>query len=270
MDPQEILECSMIASVSGGLDGGRLSKIRPYRAPHHSCSMPAMVGGGMSRRTSPGEISRAHNGVLFLDEMPEFPRGVLDAMRQPLESGSILISRSNCHVTYPAKFQLIAAMNPCRCGYLNDPTRSCNRAPKCAIDYIAKISGPILDRIDIHVEVPAVTPLELEQVDNNNESSAIVSARIKQARITQSKRYEGYNIRTNSELDGSLLIENAFPDDAGKELLTLAMAKLSFSMRAYNRTLRIARTIADLQGEPKVNKYHIAEALGYRPVVIKR
>ena len=140
-------------------------------------------------------------------------------MRQPLDSGSILISRSNCHVTYPAKFQLIAAMNPCRCGYLSDPTRSCNRAPKCAIDYIAKISGPILDRIDIHVEVPAVTPLELEQADNNNESSAIVSARIKQARITQSKRYEGYNIRTNSELDGTLLIENAFPDDAGKELL---------------------------------------------------
>jgi magnesium chelatase family protein len=269
MSSKEVLECSMIASIAGNLVDGKLQTIRPFRAPHHSCSMAAMVGGGIGKRLSPGEISLAHNGVLFLDELPEFPRGVLDSLRQPTETGEILVSRSGNHVTFPAKFQLIAAMNPCRCGYLSDPSRSCNKAPTCGVDYQAKISGPILDRIDLHVDMPGLKPNDLEVKENSKSSSDIIG-QVEQVRDVQASRYQGYGISLNSELDGKLLVEQAMPYDEGKELLNESVDKLKLSMRGYNRILRVARTIADIEGSNNVKKIHIAEALSYRQILIKK
>jgi magnesium chelatase family protein len=269
MSTEEILECSMIASVAGYLSDGKLQQMRPYRAPHHSCTMPAMVGGGGTRKIYPGEISLAHNGVLFLDELPEFNTIVLDALRQPMETGELLISRAANHVTFPSRFLLIAAMNPCRCGYLSDADRACNQAPRCATTYQSKISGPIMDRIDIHIEIPSLTASDL-QSDGNRESSAKVAARVARVREIQAERYQGYAIRTNSELDGELLIEIAFPNDNGKDLLNDAVDRFKLSMRGYNRILRLARTIADMEESQLVKKYHIAEALSYRQLFIKK
>lgn len=262
---EEMLECSMINSVAGKLQDGRLQRRRPFRAPHHSCSIAAMVGGGMGKRSNPGEVSLAHNGVLFLDELPEFPRAVLESLRQPIETGNITIARAHSHITYPARFQLIAAMNPCRCGYLGDSERSCSKAPKCAFDYQSKISGPLLDRIDIHLDIPAVTANDLEG-SNTSDSSEKVRKDVMLARQLQQERYEGYNIRTNAQADGELLIEVAFPNEDGKQLLNKAAEKMKLSMRGYNRVLRVARTIADLEGSVYVGKSHIAESLSYRPV----
>ncbi|WP_341764276.1 YifB family Mg chelatase-like AAA ATPase [Candidatus Tisiphia endosymbiont of Beris chalybata] len=265
MGPEEILECSTIASIAGKLENGKLTRTRPFRAPHHSCSTAAMVGGGIGKKVKPGEISLAHNGVLFLDELPEFPSNVIESLRQPIETGEILIARANSHIKYPANFQLIAAMNPCKCGYLSDPYKACSKAPKCGSDYQMKISGPIMDRFDLHIEVGSSDAYNYHLIDTQGiESSKQIAARVEQAREMQLARYEGYNIKTNNRLDGQLLIEYALPVDEGKDLLNEAATKFRISMRAYNRTLRVARTIADLDSSRNVYKIHIAEALNYR------
>jgi magnesium chelatase family protein len=267
LDPAEALEVSMIHSVAGALEGGRLLRQRPFRDPHHSASVPALVGGGL--RARPGEISLAHGGVLFLDELPEFNRQALEALRQPLETGRATVARANAHVTYPARFQLIAAMNPCKCGYLGDAALACNKAPRCGADYQSKISGPMFDRIDLHVEVPAVNPADLS-LPPPAEGSAEVAARVAEARLIQAERYAGFGIRTNAEADGELLEKVAAPDAAGRALLTEAAERMRLSARGYHRALRVARTLADLQGGGGVTRLHMAEALSYRRVVSGR
>ena len=261
LGPSEALEASMIASVAGELSGGRLVRIRPFRAPHHSASMPALVGGGLKVR--PGEISLAHLGVLFLDELPEFQRAVLDSLRQPLETGSVTVARANTHVTVPARVQLIAAMNPCRCGHLGDPALACSRAPRCAADYQARVSGPMLDRIDLHVDVQGVSAADLT-LPPPAEGSAAVAARVAAVRDIQTKRYAGHGIRTNAEVDGELLEAVATPDKPGRALLASAAAAMRLSARSYHRVLKVARTIDDLAGNETVGRIHIAEALSYR------
>ncbi|QHL91980.1 YifB family Mg chelatase-like AAA ATPase [Sphingomonas changnyeongensis] len=257
----EALEASMVASVAGTLDGGRIARSRPFRAPHHSASMAALVGGGLKAR--PGEVSLAHLGVLFLDELPEFQRAVLDSLRQPLETGTVMVARANAHVTYPARVQLVAAMNPCRCGHLGDPALACARAPRCAADYQARVSGPLLDRIDLHVEVAALSAADLV-LPPPAEGSAEVAARVKAARDVQTARYRDAGIRTNAEADGDWLDTAARPDKAGQALLAQAAATMHMSARGYGRVLRVARTIADLAGAETVGRSHVAEALGYR------
>lgn len=263
LTPSEALEVSVVASVAGEMDGGQMKRRRPFRAPHHSASMPALVGGGLKVR--PGEISLAHLGVLFLDELPEFQRGVLDSLRQPLETGTVSVARANCHLTFPARVQLIAAMNPCRCGHLGDAALACARAPRCAADYQARVSGPLLDRIDLHVEVAGVSAADLS-LPPPAEGSAIVAERVANARDIQRRRFNGQGPRTNAEADGELLDEIATPDEAGRRLLADAAAAMRLSARGYHRVLRVARTIADLSGAENVGRIHIAEALSYRRV----
>ncbi len=276
LDASEALEVSMVASVAGQLAGGRLTRARPFRDPHHSASMAALVGGGL--RAKPGEVSLAHLGVLFLDELPEFGRGVLDSLRQPLETGAVMVARANAHVNYPARVQLIAAMNPCRCGYLDDPARACSRAPRCAADYQAKISGPLFDRIDLHVEVPEVSAADLS-LPPPAENSAQVAARVAAARAVQGARYAGLTdaeqsgatvIRTNAQADGKLLEKVAAPDEAGRAMLGKAVEKMGLSARGYHRVLRVARTLADLEGADGVSRIHVGEALSYRRIAPKR
>ena len=261
LEPSEALEVSMVASVAGELNGGRIRRRRPFRSPHHSASMPALVGGGL--RVRPGEISLAHLGVLFLDELPEFQRTVLDSLRQPLETGSVSVARANSHVTFPARVQLIAAMNPCRCGHLSDPSLACSRAPRCAADYQAKVSGPLLDRIDLHVDVQGVSAADLT-LPPPAEGSTEVARRVAAARSVQSDRFNGSGVRTNAEADGELLDSIATPDDPGRKLLADAAAAMRLSARGFHRVLRVARTIADLAGAEQVGRIHVAEALSYR------
>jgi magnesium chelatase family protein len=261
LTPGEALEASMVQSVAGTLEGGRISRRRPYRDPHHSASIAALTGGGL--RVKPGEVSLAHLGVLFLDELPEFQRAVLDSLRQPLETGEVSVARANAHVTYPARVQLVAAMNPCRCGHLGDPALACSRAPRCAADYQSKVSGPLLDRIDLHVEVDPVSAADLA-LPPPAEGSAEVAARVASARAVQTARKGETGARTNAELDGDALEKFATPDDAGRKLLMQAAEAMRLSARGYTRMLRVARTIADLAGAEEVGRIHVAEALSYR------
>ena len=264
LDPGELLELSMIASVAGELTDGRLSNRRPFRAPHHSASMAAMVGGGL--RIRPGEASLAHNGVLFLDELPEFIPQVIDSLRQPLEAGEIAIARANNHVTYPARFQLIAAMNPCRCGLAGQPGHVCARGVRCAADYQARLSGPFLDRIDLRLEVPAVSAADM-MTPANAERSAVVAARVAAAREIQHKRFIGLGSTvalTNAQATASQIEAIAGADESALALLRDAAESTRLSARGYHRVLKVARTLADLSGGGAVSRIHIAEALSFR------
>lgn len=261
--PEEMLEISMIQSMAGLLEGGRLTRARPFRAPHHSASMAAMVGGGV--RAKPGEASLAHHGVLFLDELPEFSAPVLDSLRQPLETGDVMIARANFHVRYPARFQLIAAMNPCRCGYGKASGRACGRGPNCEAVYQSRVSGPLFDRLDIAVDLAPVMPADLA-APAHGEPSETVAARVKAARGVQLERAKklGVSSSVNASLPDAALEKAAAPDAEGAALLTRAAEKLGFSARGYMRALRLARTLADLDGEDGVRRRHIAEAVSYR------
>ena len=267
LTPTEALETSMIHSVSGLLDEGGINRERPFREPHHTASMAAIVGGG--RGAKPGEISLAHNGVLFMDEFPEFPRTVLETLRQPIETGEVIVARANAHVKYPCRFMLVAAANPCKCGYLTDPARACSRAPICGEDYMGRISGPLMDRFDLRVEVPPVafTDLDLPQ---SGESSASVAARVDKARQAQTDRYAASaHVRVNADAEGQILEQFATPDAEGRALLTRVAERFGLSARGYHRVLRVARTIADLEGSDTVHQPHVAEAVSYRLALSK-
>lgn len=264
LGPRELLEVSMVASIAGELADGRLSDRRPFRAPHHSASMAAMVGGGL--RVKPGEVSLAHCGVLFLDELPEFQPSVLDSLRQPMEGGEAVLARANHRVVYPARFQLVAAMNPCRCGMAGEPGHRCLRGPRCVADYQARISGPLLDRIDLRVDVPAVSAGDLIR-RGRAEASAAVAARVARARDAQRERHAALGLpaeATNAHLSNTAVERVAAPDAAGAALLADASEKLGFSARAYHRVLKVARTLADLDGAGTVGRIHLAEAISYR------
>ncbi len=264
LGPAEALETSVIHSLAGLIRDGGISRHPPFREPHHTASMAAIAGGGQG--AMPGEISLAHNGVLFMDELPEFSRAVLETLRQPLETGEITISRANAHVRYPCRFLLIAAANPCRCGHLADPSRACNRAPLCAEDYMGRISGPLMDRFDLRIEMPPVSIRDLERPEAG-ESSADVRARVLRAREIQARRYAGKaGLITNADAGGDLLKEIAGPDAEGQSMLIRAAEKFGLSARGYHRILRVARTIADLEGSEAVRGPHLAEALSYRLV----
>lgn len=259
LSAKELLDVSMVQSVAGLLERGQLSRERPFRDPHHSASMAAMVGGGIKVR--PGEVSLAHNGVLFLDELPEFTPQVLDSLRQPLETGEVIVARANAHIKYPARFQLIAAMNPCRCGgQAGADGVACRRGPRCAIDYQARISGPFFDRMDLQIDVPAVTPADLA-LPPSREGSADVAARVFAARARQLDR-QGDVI--NARLTADMLDHVAETDKQGQDLLIRAAETLNLTARGYHRVIRVARTLADLDGSENVRRLHIAEALSYR------
>ncbi|MCX7644549.1 MAG: YifB family Mg chelatase-like AAA ATPase [Rhodobacteraceae bacterium] len=257
----EALETSMIHSLAGLLDEGGISRVRPFREPHHTASMAAIVGGG--RGAGPGEISLAHNGVLFMDEFPEFPRAVLETLRQPIETGEVVVARANAHVRYPCRFLLVAAANPCRCGQLADPARACARAPACGEDYLGRISGPLMDRFDLRVEVPPVGYADLD-LPQTGEPSAAVAARVAAARAMQEARYAGGPARVNADAEGRLLEEVAAPDAEGRALLARVAERFGLSARGYHRILRVARTIADLAGSETVRRPHVAEAVSFR------
>lgn len=261
----EALETSMIHSLAGLLSEGGISRSRPFREPHHTASMAAIVGGGKAAK--PGEISLAHNGVLFMDEFPEFARAVLETLRQPIETGDVVIARANAHVRYPCRFLLVAAANPCKCGYMSDPARACARVPNCGDDYLGRISGPLMDRFDLRVEVPPVAYTDLD-LPASGDTSATVAARVSAARAVQSTRFAAHpGIRVNADMEGAMLEEVAAPDAESRVLLARVAEKFGLSARGYHRVLRVARTIADLEGSPPVRLPHVAEAVSYRIAV---
>lgn len=258
----EALETSMIHSLAGLLEEGGISRSRPFREPHHTASMAAIVGGG--RGAKPGEISLAHNGVLFMDEFPEYPRAVLETLRQPIETGEVVVARANAHVRYPCRFMLVAAANPCRCGHMTDPARACARAPLCGEEYMTRISGPLMDRFDLRVEVPPVAFTDLD-LPASGEASATVAGRVRAAREVQAERFaEAEGARANADAEGALLEAIATPDAEGRELITRVAERFGLSARGYHRVLRVARTIADLDGSGNVRRPHVAEAVSFR------
>jgi magnesium chelatase family protein len=256
----------MIHSLAGLLSDGGINRSRPFREPHHTASMAAIVGGG--RGAKPGEISLAHNGILFMDEFPEYPRTVLETLRQPIEAGEVVVARANAHVRYPCRFMLVAAANPCKCGYLSDPNRSCARVPICGEEYMSRISGPLMDRFDLRIEIPPVAFSDLD-LPQTGDSSAVIAARVAAGRAVQTARFEGTSMRVNADLEGSALEDIATPDKDGKDLLLKVAERFGLSARGYHRVLRVARTIADLDGSDDVRKPHVAEAVGYRLALSK-
>ena len=261
----EALETSMIHSLAGLLSEGGISRTRPFCEPHHTASMAAIVGGGKGAK--PGQISLAHNGVLFMDEFPEFPRQVLETLRQPIETGEVVVARANAHIRYPCRFLLVAAANPCKCGYLAEPARACAKVPHCGEEYLGRISGPLMDRFDLRVEVPPVAWSDLD-LPATGEASATVAARVAAAREVQSRRFAAHpEVRVNAEAEGALLEEVATPDPEGKALLARVADRFGLTARGYHRVLRVARTIADLDRSDEVRKAHVAEAVSYRIAV---
>jgi magnesium chelatase family protein len=266
LTPEELLETSMVHSMAGLIAKGELRRARPFRSPHHSASMAALTGGGLKAR--PGEVSLAHNGVLFLDELPEFGVQALDSLRQPLETGEVVVARANAHVRYPARVQLVAAMNPCRCGHGGPGRGACGRAPRCQTDYQGRISGPLLDRIDLQVEVPPVTPADLA-LPPPAEGTAEAAARVSRARALQAERAAGGGegaAALNAKAEGEWLEAIAALDAPARALLAKAAEAGGLTARGWTRTLRLARTIADLEGADAVRRIHVAEALIYRRV----
>ena len=263
LSAQEALEVSVIQSLSLQTASADIMTARPFRAPHHSVSQAAMIGGGP--RAKPGEVSLAHHGVLFLDEFPEFPRQVLDSLRQPLENGETLIARVRAHITYPSRFQLIAAMNPCRCGYATDPARACGRQPRCAREYQSKISGPLMDRIDIFIDVPQVeaASLSLPEAEEGNQETA---QRVAHAREIQIERFANAKYPLNAFVSDDLFETFFKPDAKGEKILIQAVEKWGISARGYHRILRIARSIADLALSENIQRDHVVEALALRRV----
>ncbi|MDR0367433.1 MAG: YifB family Mg chelatase-like AAA ATPase [Rickettsiales bacterium] len=264
MSAKEALDVSIINSISGVPMEHGLRLTRPFRSPHHTASQAALTGGGM--RAKPGEVSLAHNGILFLDELPEFASSALDSLRQPLENGVISIARANGHITYPAKFQLVAAMNPCKCGHFRDPAKACSSAPICALKYQNRISGPIYDRIDLCVGVENVNPWELEKM-SASESSSDIRERVLAARTFQSDRLEkfyGEKGLSNARLSGRQIEESGAFEAEAMELLVKSCEKLGLSARGYYKIMRIARTIADMAAQPCATRYDIAEAMMFR------
>lgn len=262
LDASEALETSMVHSIAGLLKNGGITRDRPFRTPHHTASVAAVAGGGKGAK--PGEISLAHNGVLFLDELPEYPRNVLETLRQPIETGRIMVARANAHVEYPCRFMLIAAANPCRCGYLTDPAQACARVPKCGQDYLSKVSGPLMDRFDMRLEVPPVSFQDLD-LPPSGPTSAEIAQRVAATRAIQSARYaQNPTVRTNSDCNGSEILKVATPDPEGRALLERVADHMGLTARGYHRVLRVARTIADLEQSDKVARHHIAEAISYR------
>ncbi len=262
LSPEEALETSTIHSLAGLLDQGGISRTRPYRAPHHTASMAAIVGGGKGAK--PGEISLAHNGVLFMDEFPEYSRNVLETLRQPIETGDVTVARANAHVRYPCRFLLVAAANPCKCGYLTDAARACARVPACGEDYLSRISGPLLDRFDLRVDVPPVSFQDLELAEDG-ETSAVIAARVAHAREVQRARFRDLEgVTVNADASGRVLDDVAQPDPEGRALLRKAAERVGLSARGYHRVIRVARTIADLAGREQIERSDIAEAISFR------
>lgn len=258
----EALETSMIHSLAGLLSEGGISRTRPFREPHHTASMAAIVGGGKAAK--PGEISLAHNGVLFMDEFPEFARAVLETLRQPIETGDVVIARANAHIRYPCRFLLVAAANPCKCGYMTDAARACARVPNCGEDYLGRISGPLMDRFDLRVDVPPVAYTDLD-LPASGDTSAVIAARVAAARARQTARFRDHpQVRVNAEMEGALLEEVAAPDGESRALLARVAERFGLSARGYHRVLRVARTIADLDGAAAIRLPHVAEAVSYR------
>lgn len=267
LSSKEALEVTMIHSLNGELPQDGLVRHRPYRDPHHSASLPALVGGGL--RCKPGEISLSHRGILFLDELPEFNRTALESLRQPLETGKITVARANSHITYPSQVQLIAAMNPCRCGYFGDSSRECSRAPRCASDYQSKISGPLMDRFDLVIDVPEIKANDLLNAPDGEDSQTI-SRRIQLARSFQQQRLQSLGIQeegTNAHVNSETLEKIILMSDAAKNLLTKVLDKFKLSGRGYHRVLRVSRTIADLDQSEVIDSKHLGEAVGYRRII---
>lgn len=266
LELQEAMELTKIYSISGLLPPNEpLITKRPYRAVHHSASAIGIIGGGSNPK--PGEISLAHRGVLFLDEVVEFPRNVLETLRQPLEDGEVVISRAQVSVKYPADFMLLGAMNPCPCGFLGDSQKQCSCSEFQIQRYRSRLSGPLLDRIDLQIEVPRLTPEELLNMNSEAESSSEIRKRVVNARKIQAERYKNENIFTNSELNSKMVKKYCVLDRASEDLLKTAIITFNLSGRSYDRILKLARTIADLEGENNISQTHIAQALQYRTFV---